>query len=221
MKEPPILFSGGMVKAIIDGRKTQTRRVLKPQPAKINGYGSLWFEPAFKELVYDNNPGQPALMARCPYGIAGSNLWAKETFSYITRAENEKWDKRRDDGVPVSMLYRADSMWDGMEQDGGFPFNWTPSIFMPRWASRITLEICSVRVERIQDISDKGASNDCTAEGVFHCGMEIPSYEEWSAAGFHSSEKFMYRNLWDSINSKRGNGWDTNPWVWVIEFRRV
>ncbi len=168
MSEKPILFSGEMIRAVLDGRKTQTRRVVKPQPV------GLWAAPG---------------KSRCPYGQPGGRLWVRETF-YPERSHRG----------PVS--YRATWPRDDDPPDGG----WKPSIFMPRWASRITLEIVSVRVEQVQDISE----DDARAEGVDDgTGQTRPLHPYW------------FRALWDSINSKRGYGWEKNPWVWVVAFRRV
>lgn len=192
MKERPILFSAPMVRAILAGTKTQTRRAAKPRrnPSLLDG---SWSDG------YVLDPGNREwLMRDCPYGEPGDRLWVKETFR-----------DARDFGAG-RVLYRA---------SGDTACGWKPSIFMPRELSRLTLDVADVRLERLQDISDRGPQNDCTAEGVFHCGMDVPSYEEWSASGFRSSEKYMYRQLWESING--AGSWDANPWVWVVEFRRA
>lgn len=191
MKERPILFSGPMVRAILDGRKTQTRRIVKPQPVPqlypntedvyfVDWHGKQWWwncqrdHPNFFEKA-------------CPYGQPGGQIWVRETWRVFGGREYEYQHERS------SVIYRADSEMRG--PDYGVCAEWRPSIFMPRWASRITLEITAVRVERLQDISEE----DAKAEGFTH------------------REHFI--RLWDSINSV--TTFDTDPWVWVIEFRRV
>lgn len=187
-KERPILFSGEMVRAILDGRKTQTRRVMMPQPNPITGtpvrgkvYTSGWFE---------DGPAPDYVYKLCPYGQTGDRLWVRETWA---------------DCDPIR--FRAD-LFRGLWKDNDQV--WKPSIFMPRWASRITLEVLRVRVERVQDISEV----DAKAEGVdLSCGPMVHSD--------YPNYKRTYHQLWDSINVKRGYPWASNPWVWVIEFRRL
>ena len=179
MKERPIIFSGPMVRAILDGRKTQTRRVVKPQPdevkdpnAKVALITCLRFYQAGKEHS-------------CPYGAPGDRLWVRETFAMES---------------PTCPVYLAD------QTDKTTVERWKPSIHMPRWASRLTLEIVSVRVERSQDISEK----DAAAEGC------EPKPEK-----DHDIFKFTkgYETLWKSINGF--GSWALNPWVWVIEFKKL
>jgi hypothetical protein len=201
IKERSILFSAEMVRAILDGRKTQTRRVFKNAPDDLrSGRYPIWPE----------HEGLPPSR----YGQPGDRLWVRETYTWITLAENEftgdGWPGRRirkPDGIPVLMLYRSDAIaedWDNQIS------HWNPSIFMPRWASRITLEIISVRVERVQSIS----IDDIKAEGC--TGAPLPGQVVSRNDGYQHYQEFKY--LWDSINAKRGYGWDANPWVWVIEF---
>lgn len=174
MKEHPILFSGSMVRAILAGRKTMTRRVVNPQPEDGTDC------PYYVGVANDRK-------ARvCPYGSKGTRLWVRETF----------FNSRGDDSMPTH--YRAD------ENDEDFQLKWKPSIFMPRWASRITLEIESVRIERLHDISE----DEAKAEGT-----------EDSEIGI--AHRTCFHILWDSINKKRGFGWSENPWVWVIQFHRL
>ena len=185
MKEHPILFSGEMVKAILEGRKTQTRRVIKHIPAmgKPDDWCGKIKNPSFRQLFGD--------YARfCPYGEPGDRLWVRETWADLRSYINETYPNQ----APVA--YKADDTYLVGEK-------WKPSIFMPRWASRITLEVVKVRVERVQEISVV----DAIAEGIH------PVYGAQSI--------MCYAQLWDSINAKRGYPWDSNPWVWVIEFKRV
>jgi hypothetical protein len=191
MKEHPILFSAEMVRAILDGRKTQTRRVCK-------------------------DPLGPSMMDDCPYGEAGDFMWVRESFLPDPPIDGSwsgdiEWNGcgRPLRGVPIGyqfpewVIYRA--TWTGSDD-----MKWHPSIHMPRWASRITLEIKSVRVERIRDIGHR----DIAAEGV---GWYDPQESTPFSYGQHKKE---FEMLWDKINAKRGYGWDVNPWVWVIEFQR-
>jgi len=176
--ERQIIFSGEMVRAILEGRKTQTRRVIKPQPID-----KLW-------------------MAVCPYGERGWRLWVRESWRPA--------DLGRVPGERQPIQYRADEAT--LERHyhvapaAYFPgeAKWRPSIHMPRWASRITLEVVAVRVERVQDIRE----DDAFAEGI--CGGD------W--LGDPVGE---FAKLWDTLNQSRGFGWSVNPWVWVIEFKRV
>jgi hypothetical protein len=184
--ERPILFSGPMVRAILEGRKTQTRRVLKWQYAPATGArfiphagGWQWLFEGGCGSAY---PGDQGALGRCPFGIVGDQLWVRET-----------WAKAGEVGDEIE--YRADNHDPAAAK-------WRPSIFMPRWASRLTLEVVGVRVERLQDISDA----DAMAEGIQHL-------YEWAAF-----PRRTFQNLWDSINAERAP-WASNPWVWVVEFK--
>ena len=206
MTEHPILFNSEMVRAILDGRKTQTRRVIKPQPipatvhplctANISylgegHYSILWDTPKGDGGLYrDRDSHSPFL---CPYGIPGDRLWVRET-----------WNGNRDIGI----AYKAtDPLMNGCP--------WRPSIHMPRWASRITLEVTNVQVERVQDISEE----DAKAEGV--CIHNFSECQRENNLAFWELYRHGFRSLWDSINGKRGYGWDSNPWVWVVKFKVV
>jgi hypothetical protein len=212
MKERPILFSAPMVRAIQAGTKTQTRRVVK-SVGRDGGFvlveqesGAYWpyrsddGETTFVTVRERGDEYLHEIPMCCPYGAPGDRLWARETWAQpgaVARSD----DPVREDG-PV--VYRA---------DGESAHSWRPSIHMPRWASRITLEVTGVRVERLQDIS--GA--DAIAEGIERDALT----DDWSSygqfVGAALTPKGSYRALWDSIN---GTGsWDANPWVWVVEFR--
>lgn len=199
MAEKPILFSGEMVRAILNGRKTQTRRVIASLPQDIDVI-SRGFEPGCWFFGTSDGNGESSYDARgsivCPYGRPGDLLWVRETW-----ADNIR-------GCPNGLTYRADHL--NPKGDGPAVIKWKPSIFMPRWASRITLRVCDVRVERLQDISD----TSILAEGVPQNGrMYDPSGITYS-----ESLRNDFCNLWDSINAKRDYGWAVNPWVWVVEF---
>ena len=196
MKERPIIFSDEMVRAILAGEKTQTRRVMKPQP--VNLVDAIQWE-------------------KCPQGIPGDRLWVRETWAapgYLDHrkpSDIEDWNPilYRADGF-IARQFAVDKNW--LSSMFG---RWRPSIFMPRWASRINLEIVNVRVERLQDISEEDAKAEGVSAVMRDSGgclpwgewVEIPSYYD----GFVET--------WDRINAKRSCGWDTNPWVWVIEFQ--
>lgn len=192
MKEHPILFSGPMVQAILEGRKTQTRRVVRERS----------FPPRFH--VRCQHIGVRAALDEfgalpCPYGQPGDRLWVRETFSLP-----DDWDCTEDRSL---LDYQADLK-------GTAAHRWRPSIHMPRWASRLLLEVTEVRVQRVQEISGE----DAKAEGVNPIPYIMPG-EEATLAGRLYQERF--RVFWDSINADRGYGWGVNPWVWAISFRRI
>lgn len=195
MKEHPILFSGPMVKAILEGRKTQTRRVITPQPPSqlhILNQECFAFE-ANPDRSYNEEPYPSDKKWFCRYGLPGDRLWVKETYA------GDDW---------TGFAYRAtepDALPFGEEVEFK---KWKPSIFMPRSASRITLEVVNVRVEQVQCVDWNGAY----AEGV-----KGSPPKHW----YHADDTLIqFQKLWDSINAKRGFGWST-LWVWVIEFKKV
>lgn len=216
MKERPILFSAPMVRAILDGRKAQTRRVMKPQPVVQTGWvgGAYWerrpargIEPADQWCIRD-------ALQFCPYGQPGDRLWVRETWRGVV--EINPPGKTTELGVaryvPVQEYCRRVEYQATHERDGE---PWRPSIHMPRWASRITLEITGVHVERMQDISEA----DAIAEGI-----DKTAFGFWSTYGQREvdgtfSPRSSFQSLWESINGPFS--WETNPWVWVIEFRRI
>ena len=231
-KERPILFSAPMVRAILEGRKTQTRRIVKPQPVS-NGYA---FEAATSEIrchcdylppdclvqpPHYDHPflDQPERM--CPYGEPGDRLWVRETF--VVQASCDGDEPPYDDGRPLKRYdtaserdwsqphYRATDpapeLWCD-RHDGGPCCHWKPAIHMPRWASRITLRVTSIRVERLQAIADA----DARAEGIDPATVDTHRPYRF---GFSPRESFAA--LWDSINGERAS-WSSNPWIWRIEF---
>jgi hypothetical protein len=207
MRERPILFSAPMVLALLAGTKTQTRRLVKVDTA------AEVFEP------YENWDGETwgsnavdgtTSVIHCPYGKPGDRLWVKETWRPLDTLR----EARANHGH-MCVRYAADS--GGITHDASLiPSGWkrpkaaktgnVSPLFMPRWASRITLEVTGVRVERLQSIS----RDDAIAEGC-----EMPT----QARGMHPWPEEQYATLWESIN---GDGsWAANPWVWVVEFARV
>jgi hypothetical protein len=224
MAEHPILFNSEMVRAILDGRKSQTRRVIKSRvlgnPAGFNGGNIRCLTPESVDgpLWQQYGAGGVWLPLGCPYGQPGDTLWVRE--AWRPWPHPDLWD---------GVMYRADNAFtkpEGLTNDQGFWMSgqcesiderWRPSIHMPRWACRIELEVTEVRVERVQDISDDGA----VAEGIkgqnrfgswANYGSGLPKYIK--------TPQDSFATLWDFINAKRGYGWDVNPWVWVVTFNR-
>lgn len=208
MKERPIIFSGPMVLAIIEGRKTVTRRVVKPQCDEMDFFDGEW------------RPTHGAHVFRCPYGVPGDRLWVKETWRL----------GRGYDGESVKGVGRGPNVWFEASLDAG---SWTSfghnpnnhgygeqkrsSLFMPRWASRLTLEVVSVRVERLQQITDEDAIREGVVEGV--SGFYVPGIGEDHPDHCFSGPRYAFGNGWNKING--ACLWTSNPWVWVIEFRRI
>ena len=205
--ERPILFNGDMVRAILDGRKTQTRRVVKPQPEFHGGKGDEGDLSCYATKYAECDGGDPLYwdeyLARCkhmfPYGKVGDRLLVRETWATLAC----RCCDHEDELAPCTCLdapkYKADApkiVLDTVDR-------WRPSIHMPRWASRITLEITGVRVERLNQISD----DDARAEGylsAFGPGMFSRAFDSY----------------WDTL-APDGARWSDNPWVWVIEFKRI
>ncbi|WP_411380096.1 hypothetical protein [Pseudomonas sp. MPB26] len=207
IKERPILFSAPMVRAILEGRKTVTRRAIKVQP-HIDASGNF--------CVGNSNYGQDGygkpvtkhfVNGCCPYGKPGDRLWVRETFGLQVRHYGG--------GTGEHIVYRAtnpDAIYCKSAEGQEYPVKWKPGIHMPRHSSRILLEITDVRVERLQDISRA----DIRAEGL-QCPPEMasdevsPNYRDWFA--------IAWQELWEKING--AGSWSANPWVWVVEFKRV
>lgn len=212
MKERPVIFNGEMVRAILDGRKTQTRRALnwKRQPyteMAERDDGSLW------PWAEDGERGGD-IWFPCPFGEVGERLWVRETFMDLTGTGIEATT-----GKFEGFAYRADtpagSYGDEVRKEYGL--KWTPSLHMPRKSCRILLEITAVRVERLNDISEE----DAKAEGVKPAGDMLPDYPDTflTPKGDFATAKVAFQRLWQSIYGEES--WAANPWVWVIEFKRV
>lgn len=213
MKERPIIFNAEMIWAILGGCKTQTRRVVDCPPDTTAIY---WTEndetvPAGKYTGWVVECGAPLRLPRkCPYGQPGDTLWVREAWCRVDgkdyyRADSDSADLKHEKRVrklcPDLAAAHPDSRWK-------------PSIHMPRWASRFTLEITDIRVERVQDIS----RDDCRTEGV---GLP-PSPGDTKFYPDMDELRSQFANLWDSINAKRpGCSWNDNPWCWCISFERV
>ena len=191
MKERPITFTAPEVRAILEGRKTQTRRVVNPQPLKgvcACPYCASGFAHLDTTAMPDGKHGCSCQEIRKTYGTEGDRLWVRETHAQALIA----------DGKASILGFRATAgaMWKETK--------WRPSIHMPRWASRVTLEITNVRVERLQDISETDAISEGTEGGGAHPDFWVGAFAE----------------AWDA-NHKSSHAWETNPWVWGITFKRV
>ena len=215
MNEKGVIFNAEEVCAVLDGRKTQIRRVCKPQPeGKTIQYkfGEAW--DVQKSSWVGGN---------CPYGKPGDRLWVRETFCLYQEVHHT----RKHSGASFSEIrdgevaYKADGfddikdVKDHMRLTSSSSFEdiitdkecWTPSIHMKRKHSRINLEITDIRVERVQDISE----GDAEAEG----------FRSNNDYAYSNRSQLWFKYLWDSLNKKRGHGWDVNPWVWVVEFKKL
>ncbi|MHB8155063.1 MAG: hypothetical protein ACYDFR_03295 [Candidatus Omnitrophota bacterium] len=210
MKECPIIFSGEMVKAIIEDRKTQTRIVIKDLPC------------------YDQN-GYKSLIKKCHYGQPGDRLWVKETWRVGAWAEDDgaiavdykAGDYCRREWIKVDNDELFTRLWQQSTDDaskalgvlerydwkpGESPCRWRPPIYMPRLAARFILEIVNIKIERLQDIT----VTECLKEGIHPC-RPLDDF---------GKERIIFKGVWDSINGQ-ATSWDKNPWVWVIEFKNI
>lgn len=218
-KEHPILFSTSMVQAILEGRKTQTRRIVKIQPDS-----ECYFEMKIADglLIIDYNQGDENPTVKCPYGKIGDVLWVRETFLIIP--------------LTNSILFKADNNDKFLLSMGQILENakWKPSIFMPRAACRIFLQIINIRVERLQDISP----GDACDEGINYWNIDADAFEggelgaDFENYMWKDDEKYedyffptygscihSYQSLWEKING--AGSWQANPFVWVIEFKKL
>jgi hypothetical protein len=226
VKERPILFSTPMVKAILEGRKTQTRRILKAN-----------FHPdTFRVTLMDTTDGVIAIprddsdrmlgeRVKCPYGKIGDRLWVRETWGDVTGAFQDADELR-------NVAFKADeSVWncygqmvylEQLYQSGIYVDKWRPSIFMPKFAARLWLEITNVRVERLQDISEADAQAEgCRNKSDVIGSEHVSGY--WGNGQPSAYSRYAYKTtfqlLWYSINGQES--WDANPFVWVIEFKKL
>ncbi len=246
LREHPILFSAPMVRAILNGTKTQTRRVVKfprgmAHTDKAQAGESLFARQAVLEVPTTGSFDDGFERVYCPYASTGDDrLWVKETWQPIWETEEPPLDGLKGPDGWAIVYVATDGIQEFHNEDDGITSRCKPSIFMPRWASRITLQVTGVRVERLQMISRE----DAIAEGAFHTKYP-PHKHELSADGgrtYHEtrtdspgwalvpttgsdecmySPQYAFANLWNKINAKRGFGWDANPWVWCVEFKRV
>ena len=260
MREHPIIFSAPMVRAILEGRKMQTRRVVRGGQPK--GVGTFHVDTGFKggrPTLVETTP-HPAgreihWLQRMPYGQPGDRLWVRETWNIAFRddlAPDEQFGKSKDECIRDNHGFGAAcahgvvyAATNALEHPVFGKALWRPSIHMPRWASRITLEITDVRVQRVQDISEEDAiAEGCAARpfpgpwwqgyrdidgdlihqeavGEFPPDWMIEPHRMRDLSHLDVSARDAFRNLWDSINEKRGFGWNANPWVWALTFKRL
>jgi hypothetical protein len=216
-KERPILFNGAMVRAILAGRKTQTRRAIKPQPADDIA-PHVFPNAAVQGWRSSLRHAYGATTSHfCPFGQPGDRLWVRETWGLVPSSAYRA-SVGVDQTVNPAQPHDAAIYREGFDRASG-GIRWRPSIHMPRWASRLTLTITDVRVERLQRISEA----DARAEGVSLAnGLTSGHLSSAEVASIgDSSLRRGYANLWNSLNAARGYGWDANPWVWVVSFERT
>lgn len=224
VKERGILFSGEMVRAILDGRKTQTRRVVEAQDRLRDGKDSL----GHPGVEYYNEWGnwQPwvphAKTMRCPHGRPGERLWVREAWAIDqcgrrVSLQPEAWPE----GFPIQRLRYIATDAAPAKDLKGRPYWWNkrPSIHMPRWASRITLGITEVRAQRVQEITEE----DAKAEGVPHPSELQETLSFYDGRDFRDCRDYrdVFRCVWNGLNRKRGYPFESNPWVWPITFKRL
>ena len=211
-KHRPILFSGPMVRAILDGRKTQTRRIVKDRFWDIqsgpencmNGFRRIDGDCAVWE-IQDTVDSTHERRIPCPYGVPGDTLWVREPWFCEGREQPGQGLHYRANAC------EADEAW--FKEEG---WKWKPSIHMPRWASRITLEVTDVWIERVQEISEE----DAKAEGVVPPGCDHPDCVGNTATTCAMRRcRPQFAALWQELNAKRGFGWEANPWVWELTFK--
>ncbi|HBQ3047747.1 TPA: hypothetical protein L7V60_004716 [Klebsiella quasipneumoniae subsp. similipneumoniae] len=236
MTERGMIFNGEMVRAILDGRKTQTRRIMKPQPEPCPRGGHWWPSNVFKTMLHveeemqNGKGGWGGLVGdACPFGDVGDRIWVRETFCPVddTQYGGEKWVDYR---ATPRYEARHPAGWDSAPNDAE-ALKWRPSIHMPRWASRILLEITSVRIEQLNAISEEDAQSEGVHTEVWDQTVVARNYaahddffQFWSEDMPHYVEmnqlyRSSFRSLWESIYG--AENWQANPWVWVIEFKRV
>ncbi|HDH0451596.1 TPA: hypothetical protein PIO94_001787 [Klebsiella pneumoniae] len=235
MKERGMIFNGELVRAILDGRKTQTRRPIKWKQTRFTEIGeredgSKW--PWSEDAEHACDFWHP-----CPFGAVGDRIWVRETWAILGNEDGccVDWEGNlcKGDERSAARIYRAsceqrpgdyglwsipdDAYWKPHTKEHKFEGAWRPSIHMPRWASRILLEITDVRVERLNAISEE----DATAEGVPPAGSLLPDYPGTflTPKGDFATAKVAFQRLWDSIYGEES--WKANGWVWVISFKRV
>ena len=229
MTEHPILFSTEMVRAILDGQKTQTRRIVNPPPKIIYDadvkfsltpftvttkaeQGLLW-----SATSYDADRPR-TYKIKCPYGKVGDTLWVRETTKHYGNkffmgkgyafVEYKDGESKEIDLTHIldegKELPQQECWWKGKSK-------WSSARFMFKWAARIWLEITNIRVERVQDISENNIISEGCPEFTSLTGIDE----------LYAARRWWWNELWNSINSKRGYGWDKNPWVWAIEFKKI
>ena len=220
MKQIPILFSTEMVQAILAGRKTQTRRVIKNQPElDTEKYGAATTKDGTQEWIIGNPESTTVDVIKCPYGQVGDLLWVRESCLWVSLDHAPDLLEGNRDGS--QWVYKASVHEDfikyAKEQYG---YKWRPSIHMPKYAARIWLKIKAIRIERLQDISEDAAIEEGIEE--IHPAPFVIRYKNYldtKNQAILKDPKLSFRTLWESINGV--DAWHANPWVWVIEFERI
>ncbi len=221
MKTRPIIFNSQMVRAILDGHKTQTRRVVKYNENVPEG--RVFKSQESRSLINKQLVGlrlTDRTIVKCPYGVPGEKLWVRETFQDFCPTWDGAWcgcGSKKMITETHQVAYRATKTPITHAGANIHPTKWKPSIHMPRWASRITLEITDVRVERLHEIT----VGDLIAEGIIKLeNAHIETYPLDLIVN-RSEHYTIWKKVWDSINAKRGYSFKSNPWVWVIEFKVI
>lgn len=241
VKERPIIFSGEMVKAILDGKKTMTRRAVKTQPrdeCTEIATSACFGHVEYRSTSEDRQTQSILAKIKCPYGKIGDRLWVRET--WIQGYDDPLIESEGDDENAVSIIYKADGKEEYRTCSAETAENWgdfsadsemvgfKSPIHMPRWASRILLEITDIRVERLNDISEA----DALKEGIRNYNFEMEDSPDTYVGYTHlqkddgkstlyKTPAIAFERLWDTLNAKKGNPWSSNPWVWVVEFKVV
>lgn len=243
MTERGMIFNAEMVQAILDGRKTQTRRIMKPQPGTCPRGGHWWPSNVFKTMLHveeemqNGKGGWGGLVGdACPFGDVGDRIWVRETWATLGNEDGccVDWEGNlcKGDERSAARIYRAsceqrpgdyglwsipdDAYWKPHTKEHKFEGAWRPSIHMPRWASRILLEITDVRVELLNAISEE----DARAEGIIDGGcLNCGEPEPCGCANPEPDATDAFAYLWQSIYGQES--WNANPWVWVISFERI
>lgn len=213
MRERPIIFSGEEVRAILEGRKTQTRRVLRKQPQEI----CYWQPNIYSELGWYADYGEGHILIKCPYGKIGSVLWVRETLRIKHNYSAPHYITYVADCTPVTIKNPYSNL--NVRPYWTWKKDMLSSIHMPRWASRILLEITAIRVERVQDITEKDAKNEGIGgkDTITVSPDTTPTYRK----AFEIYWDNMYSGRWKNKIHRGGFQWDNNPWVWVIGFKVI
>ncbi|MEG0281202.1 MAG: hypothetical protein RR686_18285 [Morganella sp. (in: enterobacteria)] len=245
MKERGILFNSEMVRAILNGQKAQTRRIVKSVPTTHNFHGWVMSSTRAKDegkavwAIGDSPLLKDPIRLNCPVGKVDDRLWVRETYSLLGNEDACPIDWNDDivnDKTEAARIYRAsceqkpanyglwsipdDADWKPHTENMEFEGSWTPSIHMPRWASRILLDIAAVRVERLQDISEEDAIAEGVVPGLYgNDGNWLDGFYIPGSNQPYQTAKAAYSELWRSIYGV--DSWYKNPWVWVIEFKQI
>lgn len=217
MKEHGILFKPEMIQAIEDGRKTMTRRIIKPQPKHVGYVNGINYDWVWKDLCFSED-GLRSLfpLAAAPYR-PGDRLYVKEGFRATYDADLGTCVEYRLDGTLRKPEFPSEAIGWKWEQDSISVdcHRWSSPLFMPKWAARIWLEVTEVKVERVQEISE----NDACAEGVLPVTEPITEPNGLRHRAYRREYSYNFEKLWIKINGQQS--WDANPWVWVYKFRRI